>query len=181
MTKKRQTDNAAWEWRESKRARRQDDLCPVAFQPAVASQPPLAALRWQGCFSQRAVGSAPDGQWTFDRPRFLSHDVEVYGPAGERVAVLQVGWWGDGTLHMADGRVFYWRLQGFFQTHALFADAAERPVVEFWDSSRWFENRTQVSLPAASLSERDRALLLLLGRYLMVLKQRDTVAVVAVM
>ena len=173
MTKKRQTDNVAWEWRESKRARHQDDLC--------AGDQVLATLRWQGCFSQRAGGSVSGEQWawTFDRPRLLSRDVEVYNPDGERVAVLQVGWWGDGTLAMADGRVFYWRLQGFLQAHALFVDAAERPVVEFWDSSRWFENRTQVGTPAASLSERDRALLILLGRYLMVLKQRDTAVVVA--
>jgi hypothetical protein len=181
MTKKRQTDSAVWEWRESKDVRHQDDLCTSDPQRAGGSQPsaPLATLRWQGCFSQRAIGSAPGGQWTFDRPRLLSRDVEVYDPAGERFAVLQVGWWGDGTLHIADGRIFYWRLQGFLQTHALFFDSTERPVVEFWDSSRWFENRTQVGMPAPSLSERDHTLLILLGRYLMVLKQRDAAVVVA--
>jgi hypothetical protein len=58
-------------------------------------------------------------------------------------------------------------------------DEAEQTLVQFEDTSRLFEERAAVTFVRPGLTEADRALLLLLGRYLMALQSRDNAAIAA--
>ena len=99
MDKKRTTKPPTWEWRESKTAKRQDEL---RFGDQV-----FATLRWEGRFSRLAYARSPAGQWTFDRPRLLSRDVEIRGgqntSASEAlIAVYHARWTAGGKLEFVD-------------------------------------------------------------------------------
>ena len=170
--KGRKKESQAWEWRESKTVRRQDEL--------RAGDQILATLRWEGCLSLRAFAASPKGQWAFDRPRLLSRDAEVrMAGTGALVGIVRFGWTGDGVLELVDGRTFSWGATNFWQTRWVFWDAQDRPLIRFWDTSPLFETTAQVGYWPSSVSGSDRALLTLLGRYLMVLRSRDTAAVAA--
>ena len=89
--KKRKRYLDRWEWRESRTAKRQDEL---HLGERVA-----ATLRWQGWASTLAHAETPEGRWTFDRPRILSRDVEVRDAVTDAiVGNLYVRWRGDATL-----------------------------------------------------------------------------------
>ena len=164
----------AVEWRESRTAKRQDELhTPDGI---------LATLRWAGMFSYLATGGAGGTQWQFDRPRFLSRDVEVRAAgsdAGEPLAIYHPGWTSGGKLYFADGRVLHWYPTNFWQTQWVFADEAERVLAQFVDTSRLFEQSAAVTYVDPGLGEADRALLLVLSRYLLALQARDNAAIAA--
>lgn len=173
--KMRKTYLDQWEWRESRTARRQDEL---HFGERVA-----ATLRWQGLFSNLAYALSPEGEWTFDRPRLLSRDVEVRDADSDAlVAVLYVKWRGDATLEFADGHTVDWAPTNFWQTEWAFFETAEkdeRALISFVDTLRVLENRTAVTFYRSNLPAQESALLTLLGHYLMVLHRNDTAAVTA--
>ena len=170
--KKRKTYLDQWEWRESRTARRQDEF---HFGERVA-----ATLRWQDLFSNLAYAQSPEGQWTFDRPRLLSRNVEVRDADSDAlVAVLYFKWTGDATLEFADGRTIGWAPTNFWQTEWAFFDTEDRPLVSFLDTSRLFEARSVVTFYSSDLSAEESALLTIFGRYLMLLHRNDTAAVAA--
>jgi hypothetical protein len=169
MAKKRKAKDRMLEWRESRTAKNQDEL--------RLGDKILATLRWEGLLSKRAFGASPEGQWTFDRPGLLSRDVKVWTGEGDApVAVLGFGWTGDATLELADGRIFRWASTNFWQTRWAFTDGAGTPFACFADNSGFLERRTVVEAISSELSAPDRALLVLLGRYLMVLQSEDAAA-----
>ena len=165
--------NLRWEWRESRRVRGQDEL--------RAGDQILATLCWQGAFSTLAFGTSPAGQWTFERPRVLSQDVEVCSAGADVVIAIFKPHWagGGGRLELADGRTFQWTATNFWQTDWVFSDASGESLVRFEDNSRLFETTALVEVECAALPASERALLTLLGRYLMVLQERDAAAMVA--
>jgi len=170
--KKKQQSRPALEWRESRTAGRQDEL--------YAAGQIVATLRWEGLFSTLATGTARTEQWTFERPRLLSRDVEVWVAGQDApVAVFSPGWTEDGKLSYTDGRTLYWRGTNFWRTEWVFCDVHGGPLIRFEDTSGLFKKTTTVGPARAGLSEADRALLALLGRYLIVLQDRDRAAVVA--
>jgi hypothetical protein len=178
MRKKRcgrqRAERPALEWRESRAVKWQDELCTHTET--------LATLQWTGLLSDRSTGSARAGQWTFDRPRFFSRDVEIRAVdshAEAPYAVLYPDWTSGGPVEFADGRTLHWASTNFWGTQWVFMDEAGTPLLRFEDTSPLFQVRTAVTFVQPGLSEADRALLLLLGRYLMVLHAKDT-AVVAV-
>jgi len=174
--RKKRTPRArpAVEWRESRTVKRQDELhTPDGI---------LATLRWASAFSYLATGEAGGRQWHMDRPRFFSREVEVRAAGAEGdppQAVYHPGWTGGGKLYFADGRVWQWYPTNFWQTQWVFADQSERVLVQFADTSRLFEQSAAVTFVDPGLAETDRALLLVLGRYLLALQARDTAAVAA--
>jgi len=161
-----------WEWRESRTARRVDEL---HLGERVA-----ATLHWQGWLSNLAHAETPEGGWTFDRPRILSRDVEVRDAAsGEIIAMLHVKWRGDATLEFADGGSVDWAPTNFWQTQWAFFDAEERALISFDDTSRLLEARSAVTYHTSDLSDEESALLTTFGRYLMMLHRNDSAAVAA--
>jgi hypothetical protein len=160
----------AWKWRESRTAKRQDEL---RFADRV-----FATLRWEGPFSKRAYAQSPEGHWTYDRPRLLSRDVEIR--AGETlIAICHEKWTGECTIECADGRTFIWAPTNFWQTRWVFFDAKEKPLVAFDDTSGLFEHTARVTFWRSELSKKDAGLLATLGRYLTVLKRQDSAAIAA--
>ena len=160
------------EWRESRTARRQDEL--------RKGEQSLATLHWKSAFSTLATGTMQTYRWTFERPRLLSRDVEVRAPGTERlVAVFSPGWTNEGTLTLSDGHTFYWRTENFWQTRWAFTNAAGAPQVRFADTSGFLERRTAVGIARSDLVASGDALLVLLGRSLMVLLAQEAAAVTA--
>jgi hypothetical protein len=142
----------------------------------------VATMRWESVFSTLATGTARHGSWTFERPRILSREVEVRlaGAAeDEPFGIFSPGWTAEGTLVLADGRRFHWQCLNFWATEWQFTSAAGDPLVRFVDTSRLLEQSTEVGIARAGISEQDRALLVLLGHYLLVLHGRDTAAAAA--
>jgi hypothetical protein len=65
------------------------------------------------------------------------------------------------------------------QTQWAFYSSAGKRLVRFQDNSRLFERTATVEVVSSALSHSDRALLTLLGRYLMVQRSRDTTSAIA--
>jgi hypothetical protein len=176
VKRKREPDAKTWEWRESRTVKHQDELW---FRDDI-----YATLRWEGPLSKLAYARAPEGQWTFDRPRLLSRDIEVRqadvdADSAPLAAIYYQKWTGDGTLKLADGRRFDWAPIDFWQTRWAFFDAEERPLVALEDTSGLCERMTEVTLWHSELSRADVGLLATLGHYLMALRQQDTAAIAA--
>jgi hypothetical protein len=174
---KRQTgqeeDRPVLEWRESRKIKRQDEL-------RLGDQT-VATLRWGGWGSTFAEGRARARSWTFERPCLLSREVHVHvaGVKSSPIAVFVPGWTEEGTLSCADGRTMRWQSRDFWRTEWAFVDAEGRTAVRFEDTSGFLEQRTIAHTYKTGLSEADRAMLLILGRYLMVLQAQDQAAVTA--
>jgi hypothetical protein len=168
-------DQPTLEWRESRTVKRQDELC---FGDHL-----VATLQWDGWGSTFAIGHARAGSWTFERPRLLSKEVQVHiaGAKGSSVVAFVPGWTEEGTLYFADGRTMHWQSRNFWQTTWALVDAEGGTVARFDDTSGFLEQRTIAQTYNAGLSEADRAMLLILGRYLMVLQAQDRAAMAAVM
>ena len=167
-------ERPAVEWRASRTVKRQDEL--------HTADGILATLRWAGAFSYLASGGASGRQWRLDRPRFFSREVEVRiagSDTGEPFAVYYPGWMPGGKLHFSDGRTLHWSPTNFWQTQWVFADKDERVLAQFEDTSRLFEQSAAVTFVHPDLLEADRVLLLVLGRYLLVLQSRDNAAIAA--
>ena len=167
-------DRLALEWCASRTVKRQDELrCGGEV---------LATLRWESMWSTLSTGTARTGRWTFERPGLLSRDIEVRIPgAGDDApwAVFSPGWTSEGTLCLADGRRFHWQGTDFWQTEWVFVSAAGEPLVRLTDTSGFLDQVTEVGIVRAGLSESDRALLVLLGHYLIVMQTRDRAATTA--
>lgn len=165
MKRKRKPNVNVWQWRESRTARCRDEL--------IFGDHVFATLRWEGPFSKLAYARSPEGQWTFDRPRLLSRDVEVRQADDTLIALYHEKWTGDGTLQFIDGHTVDWAPVNFWQTRWVFFGADDEPLVTFDDTSGLFEHTAQVTFWPSDLSASDSALLATLGRYLTVLKQQD--------
>jgi hypothetical protein len=168
-----QAEQPTLEWRESRTVRRQDEL-------RIGDQL-IATLRWGGWGSTFAEGQARAGSWTFERPCLLSKEVQVHvaGREGPPVAVFMPGWTEEGTLSCTDGHTMRWQSRDFWQTEWAFADADGQTALRFRDTSGFLERRTAAWTYKAGLNEVDRAMLLILGHYLMVLQAQDRAVVVA--
>jgi hypothetical protein len=173
MGKRRSSDQHALEWRESKRTKRLDEL--------RRGDQILATLRWEGCFSKRAFAHSPEGAWEFDRPKPFSKDVKVWiAVAEDPVATLTFGWLGgDGTMERADGRTLRWEATNFWATNWAFRTGSGETLIHFLDNSGFLERRTLIEFRPGVLPPSDRDLLLLLGRYLMILQSDDAAAAAA--
>jgi hypothetical protein len=167
------TQERICEWRESRTVKRQDEL--------VAGDQLVAALRWKGWGSTFASGHSPEREWTFDRPRLLSRDVEVrVAQSGELVAVYMPSWLGtDGKLEFADGRRYHWAATDFWRTKWVFYSASNEPLMRFEDTSGLLRVSALVRYGPSPLAPRERDLFALLGWYLMALARRDAAAAAA--
>jgi hypothetical protein len=159
-----------WQWRVSRTVKRQDEF---RFGDRL-----YATLRWEGPFSRRAYARSPEGQWTYDRPRLLSRDVEIR--AGKTlIAISHEKWTGECVIEFTDGRIFTWAPTNFWQTRWVFFDAEERPTIAFDDTSGLFEHTNEVTFWRSELTKADVGVLTTLGRYLAVLKRQDAAAIAA--
>jgi hypothetical protein len=136
-------------------------------------------MEWKGIFSTLATGRARTGQWTFERPRLLSREIEVYDAQTGDLITFSPGWTGEGVLTLMDGHRFHWYSTNFWRTRWIFVDADEQPLMQFVDTSGLFRENAAVRIYASNLAEKERSLLLLLGWYLVKLQRRDSAAAAA--
>ena len=165
-----------FEWRESKMVAHQDEL--------HADHQILATLRWKGVgngvASTLAFAVSPEGQWIFEQPGIFSRDVQVRNAGSDApVALFRPHWIGaGGRLDFADNRAFYWTAMNFGQTRWAFTSASGKQLVRFENDVQRVPAGALVMvepsiLESLALPACECALLMLLGRYLMVLKKRD--------
>ncbi len=168
----------------------QDDANVYLWLPAGGRQQALrqgdrtlATLKWQGWFSQAAHGEfLPHGAWTFDRPRWFSRDIEVHSADSNRlVAVMRFRWTGAGEIEVMSGHRYGWRPINFWQTHWVLTDSAENVVIAFENRSGFFKQQLAMICGSTALPEAERALLALMGRYALALKEADDASAAATM
>ena len=96
------------------------------------------------------------------------------------MAVVIFGWLGgDGSLTLPDGRTLRWEATNFWVTNWAFRTDSGEMLMGFFNTSGFLERRTVIEIETEALSPADRDLLLLLGRYLMVLQADDAAAAAA--
>ena len=108
---RQRTERPALEWRESRAVKWQDELCTHTET--------LATLQWAGLLSEMATGSTRAGQWTFDRPRFFSREVEVRAVGSDAEAPYAVhypNWTLGGRVEFAAGRTLHRTSTNFWRT-----------------------------------------------------------------
>jgi hypothetical protein len=157
---------------------------PQAFKREYelrAGDEALATLRWKTSFGSIAFAESSDGTYSFKRCGFLRPRVTVRKPGSdENIAILSVGWGGEGTLDLTAGRRYQWRNINFWHSDWAFLDEAGELVVQFKPEPAFFQQAAAVRIEASALSNPDLPLLVTLGWYLMVLISDDTAAPFAV-
>lgn len=168
-----QSDPNAYFWLPSPTVKRQEEL--------RQGDRVLATLKWERWFSQAACGAfPPHGTWILDRPGWFSRDIEVHSAdSNELVAVMRFRWTGAGEIELMSGHRYGWQPTNFWQTCWVLTDSAENVVIEFDNQSGLFKKRLAMSYGSTALPEAERALLAVLGRYALNLKEMDDAAVVA--
>lgn len=181
--KRKDREPPALEWRGSRTVKRQEELCTPTET--------LATLQWAGIFSNLATGTTKVGQWTFDRPRIFCQDIEIRVVGSDVTrngiprhsetpyGVFYPNWKGGGRVELANGRTLDWAPTNFWATQWAFTDQLDTTLVQFENTSRLFRESVEVTYVQPRLAEADRALLLLLGYYLIALNDRDPAAVTA--
>lgn len=147
----------------------------------LAGDTPIGGLAWRGWFSVQATGAVAGNEWVMDRPGFFRQRIEIR-PAGaaEPEALFEPRWTGtSGTLHLSGGRTYGWKSTSFWGTRWQWQNTSGAPVMRFHHHGGFFRQRATVELLDLNIESRERALLLLLGWYLISLHNMDSAAVVA--
>jgi hypothetical protein len=144
----------------------------------------FASLEFQSAFGSLAVAETVENAWSFKRVGFFNPRVTVRR-SGEQLdlGTYQPRWTGtEGTLIMAGGRSFQWKVTNFWATSYTFQDSAGEPLLWFKEGSEEshisnvFKIQALVAIepPGWQLAELD--LLLTLGWYLLILHHDDAAA-----
>lgn len=167
---------------------RQDVIETYTWQTAknrreelVVGETRIASMVWRGWFSVEATGTIAGIEWVFDRPGFFNRQVEVRtAGAAEPEAIYSPHWTStSGTLDLSGGRTYGWQSTNFWGTRWQWEDASGTPLVRFVHLRGIFRQEATVELLNSDLAPRTRALLLLLGWYLISLYNMDTAAAAA--
>ncbi|KPL23063.1 MAG: hypothetical protein AMJ93_05565 [Anaerolineae bacterium SM23_84] len=146
----------------------------------------IATLGWHTSCGSLAAAESADGRWTFKRVGFLNPRVTIREAGSELdLAVFWPRWLGDGSLEFAYRRTFRWQATDFWGTHWCFTDADGTPLVAFKPGaekarlSDLFKNQAMVEIHPQGRDARELPILVLLGWYLMILRQEDAAAAAA--
>ncbi len=143
----------------------------------------VATLGWETSCGSLARGSTAQGSWTFKRVGFLNPRVTVRQSGSEiDVAVFWPRWLGDGTLELASGAVFRWQSTNFWGTDWMFSAGDGTPLLALKEGSKegklsdMFKTQSLVEIHPEAYDVPDIGLLVLVGWYLMILRQDDAAA-----
>lgn len=144
----------------------------------------VATLAFKSAFGTMAAAEAAGGRWTFKRVGFLNPRVTVReaGSEADR-AVFHARWLGDGRLEFDYGAAFRWESTNFWATEWRFAAADGTPLVTLHPGlekeglSDLFKTQAHVEITAGGAKAPELPVLVLLGWYLMILRQADAAAV----
>jgi hypothetical protein len=143
----------------------------------------IATLEWETSCGTLARGSAPDGSWTFKRVGFLNPRITVRQSGSEvDIAVFWPRLMGDGTLEFASGSAFRWQSTNFWGTDWMFAANDGTPLLALKQGSKegrlsdLFKTQSLVEIHPGAGAVPELPLLVLIGWYLMILRQDDAAA-----
>ena len=144
----------------------------------------VATLVFATAFGSLATAASADGTWTFKRVGFFNPRVTVRETGEESdVAVFYPRMLSGGTLETHEGTC-RWESTNFWGTRWAFFDAEGAEVVSFSPGvekpklSDAFKTQASVQINAPGHSPAKTALLVMLGWYLMILRQEETATVV---
>lgn len=146
----------------------------------------VATLEFPKAFGSLANAIAADGRWTFKRVGFFNTRITVRLEGQEdELAVYHPKWTGtEGRLQFASGEAYTWKVANFWATQFVWLSSDQqvilfRPGVEDSEISDWFKTQARVEIQPEAGMVKHLSLLVLLGWYLMILKQQDDVAATA--
>lgn len=147
----------------------------------------FATLDFESAFKTLATGTAVDGKWLFNRVGFFNMHVIIQnsGEAAE-IGGYRPRWTGtEGQIRMANGAQFTWKSTNFWATRYVIQSADGTPLIYFESGiedggvSDWFKTQAQVKIQPAAGRLNELSLLVLLGWYLIILRQQDSAAAAA--
>lgn len=150
----------------------------------------LGTITWTECLSETALAVSADGCWTFEEHGFLDPRIVILEePTSSQddkrrtseieTAQVTFDWSGDATIKMADTTLYEWYKSKVISPAWIVADSKQEAIFEIELGYHWFKQEGVVRLSLSNLPSQHLDLLLLLGFYLAVYRQRKTTVVVA--
>ena len=140
----------------------------------------VGGLKWESMFGSLATAEAAEGTWTFKRAGFLSPRLTVRTPgSGSDLAVLRIGFKGDGILHGPQRRNYQWQRINFWRSEWAFASETGRLLVSFDPDFSLLKHAATVKVEPEALRLEDLSLLTALGWYVMLLLSEESAGVTA--
>lgn len=147
----------------------------------------FATLEFPKMFGSLAVAESSEGRWTFKRVGFFNVRITVRKEGEEAdTAVFQPKWTGtQGTLAFTNGLTYLWKSANFWATQYAWMGEDDEPLILYKpgveDSALadFFKVQSRVEIHPQAAQIPYLSLLVMLGWYLMILKQQDDTAAVA--
>lgn len=138
-------------------------------------------------FGTLAEIESAEGRWTLKRVGFIHTSVTIREEGkDENVGVFKPSGWGSrGTLELTSGNKYEWRLENFWATRFEIKDSSGDTIVRYHSGkddsniSDMFKNQARVSFTEQARNLHELSLLILIGWYLIVMIQMDSVVGVA--
>lgn len=140
----------------------------------------VGGLKWESMFGSLATAEAAEGTWTFKRAGFLSPRLTVRKAGSDSdLAVLQIGFKGDGVLRGPERRSYQWQRTDFWRSEWAFASETGRLLVSFSPDFSLLKHAATVKVEPEALALEDLSLLVALGWYVMLLLSEEAAGVTA--
>lgn len=141
--------------------------------------------KWYGSL---ANAIAVEGRWTFKRVGFFNPHVTVRTEGSDQdLVIFRPKWTGtEGTAQFTGGAAYVWKTANFWATEYVWLNANGDPLVVYKQGveASWladiFKTQARVEIQPAAEGLRELSLLVMLGWYLIVLKQQDDASVVTI-
>ncbi len=143
-----------WAWKQPRWYRSHWEL--------AAGDATIATLDGSGMLGTTVRAAFADGAWQLRSGWLLRVSAFVAG-ATEPVARFQGGWFGNGTITLADGTSLLWRRENFWHHHYALQTSDGLPLLHFRTRPRFLRYECTVELEDAARRSSSLALLLALG------------------
>ncbi|MFH1195708.1 MAG: hypothetical protein V1720_08330 [bacterium] len=138
-------------------------------------------------FGTLAEIESAEGKWTLKRVGFIHTSVTIREDGKEEnVGVFKPSGWGSrGTLELTSGKKYEWKLENFWATRFEIKDSSGNTVIKYQSGkddsniSDMFKNQARVSFTEQARNLPELSQLILIGWYLIVMIQMDSVVGVA--
>lgn len=152
-----------------------------------ADQDLYAELEFPRWYGSLANAAAAEERWTFKRVGFFNPRVTVRSQGSEiDLAVFHPKWTGtEGTVQLSGRAAYTWKTANFWATEYIWLNADGVPLIVYKQGieASWladlFKTQARVEIQPSAQDLPDLALLVLLGWYLIVLKQQDDASIAA--
>lgn len=130
----------------------------------------VATLTWAKSWGSLATGESADGEWTLKRSGFLRPRVTVReNGADSNLAVLSIGWAGEGALVFSDGETFQLKRSGFWHPEWSILDSTGRRLLLLKPDLGWKKKQALVEVEDAAAVSKRTSLLAIVGWYVIIL------------